>query len=737
MPSQNSKHDHILKELCRALDQIFYSDNLSLSDSREYLDDCNKFFRHCEFLAKSKVYKTCSSSSTCTELVPQADAIEKLIDTIWHILKAFVQSCIGSLDTSGPGNTFLRATCDAYTDCTKRIVQAYGIVRYFDQYCHPPKSALQSEKKFQEFGTSLFLNQLMSTKGVILLSQFKDLLYTYRSTGEKESLLLGVVIPYLISPLFLKKIKVDLSNGTTIDQFYLETIEQYASERFVQPKDINYIDDVRTFLIREDNVALRISEYSSFSCWSNKEFVISNSQYFTQKVRSLILKCTILKEASLERLVPMCLFGNPSLSNSTSVKSASFCNVSFACISAGKKDSLLKWFKKAVLNKLHEVVVDSTFEIDLFGSIYVTALKNYESATSTGHPDCIDEAFHEFIQQNYGSQTKFTDEFIKSLDRDFKKCYQQMEKTNGKEGITVNFDQYHQYLSIITSLSLQNYLLRQYVDKVLFRRIIMMGSEFSIFMDLGSDLYKYREKTQNLEYIFQNILKSLPKTISDERLETITEDALKSYRAGNDFADLHGLESDVVLDPLIFDFKCVPENFKHMQLDTIKLPRDLELLWQKFEQYYREFDETASNKKLELRCNLHHLEVLTPFKISRDVFLVLDVNMVQYCILELFDHNDVLSFYELEKTTQIDDVTLNQALHSFVRIKLLLNDPNDKTYKINDDFKPDRKKIKNGILRVTYGGPAKRNSKSHIPTSDSNIWKERDNKDGSNSISGK
>lgn len=125
--------------------------------------------------------------------------------------------------------------------------------------------------------------------------------------------------------------------------------------------------------------------------------------------------------------------------------------------------------------------------------------------------------------------------------------------------------------------------------------------------------------------------------------------------------------------------------------------------WNQFLRNYHEQnkveDSDASKKELYPMWNLHHCEVESPYIIQDGTNLIFELTLFQTCVLTLFNESDHLTLQVISEQTKLAYKDLALVLKSFCNYKILTRDI-DNAYSINESFKPDMKKVKNGKLRV-------------------------------------
>lgn len=157
--------------------------------------------------------------------------------------------------------------------------------------------------------------------------------------------------------------------------------------------------------------------------------------------------------------------------------------------------------------------------------------------------------------------------------------------------------------------------------------------------------------------------------------------------------------------PLIFDRERIPKVFQ--QSNEVKknfiLPQEMDDTWNQFlSKYHQENkveDSDASKKELYPMWNLHHCEVESPFIMPDGTNLIFELTLFQTCVLILFNESDHLTLQIISERTKLAYKDLALILKSFLNYKILTRDI-DNLYSMNESFKPDMRKVKNGKLRV-------------------------------------
>ncbi|CAI4043727.1 hypothetical protein SKDZ_10G1670 [Saccharomyces kudriavzevii ZP591] len=158
--------------------------------------------------------------------------------------------------------------------------------------------------------------------------------------------------------------------------------------------------------------------------------------------------------------------------------------------------------------------------------------------------------------------------------------------------------------------------------------------------------------------------------------------------------------------PLVFDKEGIPKAFRQPNDELERnfvLPEEMDHIWNEFlSNYHRENKvegSDASKKELYPMWNLHHCEVESPYITPDGGNLIFELTLFQTCVLVLFNDSDHWTLESISERTKLAYKDLTLILKSFLNYKVLTKDT-DNSYRINENFKPDFRKVKNGKLRV-------------------------------------
>lgn len=156
---------------------------------------------------------------------------------------------------------------------------------------------------------------------------------------------------------------------------------------------------------------------------------------------------------------------------------------------------------------------------------------------------------------------------------------------------------------------------------------------------------------------------------------------------------------EMELVPLVFAKSNIPSELQEQTMLKPKLPIEMKNAWSAFEMFYKT-EKNAEFKKINQLYALHHCEVSTPFELPDRTFLVFELTLTQSLLLNLFNDNDFVSFNDIVQKLEIDQISANLSLKSFVDI-LLVKKNEDNNYELNYSYKPDIRKVKGNNLRIS------------------------------------
>ncbi|KAG0666545.1 hypothetical protein C6P44_003222 [Monosporozyma unispora] len=177
-------------------------------------------------------------------------------------------------------------------------------------------------------------------------------------------------------------------------------------------------------------------------------------------------------------------------------------------------------------------------------------------------------------------------------------------------------------------------------------------------------------------------------------------------------------EDELKINPFILPLTDIPKIYQQMNeentSDKVRLPKEIQDIWNDFEaKFLDKIIPQSKNKTIQLMYGLQYCDVETQFRTNEGEPLHLELTLYQTCVLNEFNGSEKVSFSHLVDTLQMDAPNVKSILNSFLNIGLVKVNP-DKTFSVNNLFKADESKIKNGSLRVVVGKVRK---ESLVPSS--------------------
>ncbi|CUS21074.1 LAQU0S02e05292g1_1 [Lachancea quebecensis] len=434
---------------------------------------------------------------------------------------------------------------------------------------------------------------------------------------------------------------------------YLDNLELVLSETNIEI-DHCYLQNIKNFIIREDVIASLVSK----NIHLETKKIILNRFLFSAGVLEDLLEIYALQRGFIHEFKMIKLAYNSD--NRCNEFYASFANVI-------KKQFGISFQRHRTLDEI------LTFACSLYGL----------------EDDKVPQLVKKGLELAVGGELKLIEPLVKSLDTKVKGCYRKL-----KEPQAANFQQAKNDYEIVLSLwriletfDLLEPFFKLYMEKNLFRRIIIMGTDY----------LEYMNHPENLEKRFFDLLEARQSPWElVVQLKALRSNLIGTKKLLQDFqtSKLQHLQ----LAPMIFERKNVPASFHDFTLPELKIPKSLEALWQEFCAFYAESDPRSNKKLLVLQNMLHHLEVQTDFKLEDGSFLVLELTLLQASILDLFNEHEELTNQDIESHLCVATDILEPAMASFVNAGLLNIDSG--AFSVNKEFKPDVKKIKGGLLKI-------------------------------------
>ena len=301
-------------------------------------------------------------------------------------------------------------------------------------------------------------------------------------------------------------------------------------------------------------------------------------------------------------------------------------------------------------------------------------------------------------------------------------------------------EEYNLYLSKFTSV-LESILKNLFISssiimlysEALFRYILMNYSNLFKSMTVdGSNQSRMIEYIESVISLFEKVYKNDCKPL------TLMWRHFKENIAK--VSDLHKTNSNLKnFYPLILPQLDIPEMYQRINdensLKNIRLPGKIREMWEKFEKDYKEVIlKNGEHKVVHPLYGLQYCSVETPFMREDGTPLLLELTLYQTCVLNEFNEADKISFRDLVERLQMDGANVKGILNSFLNVGVIKMNK-DKTFSVNEEFKADERKMKNGTLRVAMGKRLRKplGESSHAVTDNGNNeegMKDSENREG-------
>lgn len=657
--ARSDNHRVIYRSFCRLLDQVLTVEK-PLVSFNAILD---KLYAQCVYLVRAtyededvditlklKKDKPRDKHSTFNDLVKFASE------------KAFqfaIEMANGIRYNENP-KIYLQNVVETYRQFTLRMEL---LKRVFDFIDHKSNFVDCSNKSsIIDYSKRCFLQHYLSLNGTTFSAFLEVMLEKYRNDEDSTAL---TVFRELVPTLCRLKLSIVPQGHITMASYYSANFGNHIKNNLKMAYNKFYVENTQLRMHRELLLASVISDD------------------IAEETRLAFLRHTIANDSILEKLLPIYVFGTDELWATQTLEKVYFCYRTF-----GKVANFQKKLEFAILNEFEQINHGKDIDILGFGSAFHHFGKNLSKFMGIKDSKKVIDTTKDAIRASHGSNIGFIELFVKQVDIRLKKNYQLLSDNaiaGEIEKSILNLDNVSVVLDII---ELKGKLLEIYLDKYLLRRIILMNSDFLKHFD---DSRKLCEERLFCNFLMNKCGQRM------ERLSKVIDDVQDSNRL-MEISKKSCTTPELV--PLIFERKCVPQSLQQFHIDIPRLPTQLEELWATFLKDFTEHERAAKYKTLHPQYQLHVLEISTPFTFEEKP-LILEVNLLQYCILQLFDDKDTLSLDNIKHQLNMKkSESLLRALSSFTQVKLLLQQQS--IYKFNRQFRPDRKKVKKGKLRVTY-----------------------------------
>ncbi|AET38075.1 cullin RTT101 Ecym_2336 [Eremothecium cymbalariae DBVPG len=242
------------------------------------------------------------------------------------------------------------------------------------------------------------------------------------------------------------------------------------------------------------------------------------------------------------------------------------------------------------------------------------------------------------------------------------------------------FSEIRSILEVLSELKLLGVFMPVYYEKYWFRRIILNGREYKKCID---------EKIVLMEDGLEKLVGQKSALVSS-MLEVVAE-----IKKNGCFTNINNIDTVSITIPR----SAVPESFLDYTVEIKTLPADLQ---KTLEELNSLRTNSSSPIVTQSQFALHHLEVETPFTFPDNSKFILDVTMVQACILDYFNDLDQITVDQVSRRYGIEDFELTMAMESFVSIGMVKKVGNN--YRLDYNFTPKGSASSSGKRRVPYSG---------------------------------
>ena len=405
----------------------------------------------------------------------------------------------------------------------------------------------------------------------------------------------------------------------------------------------------------------------------------------------------------------------------------------FAFLTRGKTKELDQICSDIIYDEISKLynASDKTSLIKVFGTLFFqikffSRIKPVEENVCTCSEQCVcySENGPEYIRRAYiklfGNETNLVQAIVTYI--------QTIEKSYIQDSIDLKFF-FSNFKLLLKRLSIPSIITSLY-SKHLFRYILMNYNSLieSNMLNLDDTMHFI----SNIVMIFNDVYTdSVHNLISMWRnFEDIVMRVSKAKEEYNDFRDFN---------PLILPQLDIPEMYQRINdensLKNVRLPGKIREMWEKFEKDYKEVIlKNGEHKVVHPLYGLQYCSVETPFMREDGTPLLLELTLYQTCVLNEFNEADKISFRDLVERLQMDGANVKGILNSFLNVGVIKMNK-DKTFSVNEEFKADERKMKNGTLRVAMGKRLRKplGESSHAVTDNGNNeegMKEAENREG-------
>ncbi|AMD19305.1 HBR404Wp [Eremothecium sinecaudum] len=582
------------------------------------------------------------------------DTVGRLLDvdklgTMDGDLPNIEEQFIINLDEMENTITILCTVYESVNNCYPTMIPQYPKIRsvehFFAQY-----ALHRYQELCEKYDSNLFgqlLDFLVSRiQRCILIKDELSLLVDDKAIEHK---LLPIYSKYKAGnlPFIYKKtlvLELKLGDGVGLSQQftkkYLEVINYYQDF-----SDTKYIKRLRRLLFVTKKVL------------SNECRQLSD--YLCQE----ILKATLLNEVNLKPLLK---------TNINHANISSLWLIIYGCLRNGTVDMCRGGFSVAF-----DDVSDNKFWSIIKQLLETCINRPYEQEIKLLIWDSLRKRFHgdlhlvEFLASTLDSYVKKFMEHVKSLASLNTKW---MESKFYEKSI----NDMKSILKVIDAMNLLSTFIPYYYEKYWFRRLILYANEYKKCVD------------ENVVLIEQEISDMAGSSIV---LALTMMDVINGIKKNGITLEMNNIDTVSVAVPR----SAVPEVFLEYDVNVKTLPKSLQSIWDEIN-VTRNFLHSAS--VVQPQFALHHLEIETPFMLSNNAKLIVDVTMVQACILEQFNEDEEIKIDDLASLYGIDKAELTVAMESFVGVGMVKKV--GIAYSLNYDYNPNSGVNVSGKKRIPY-----------------------------------
>ncbi|GAV52389.1 hypothetical protein ZYGR_0AG03800 [Zygosaccharomyces rouxii] len=554
-----------------------------------------------------------------------------------------------------------------YRESTLILTEFYEYIR---------QNLPQVKRKFGAF-TDITTVSLINFLQTHMGTKFQKLVEVFLNNDRFESHPDKTTSDSFLHTLYCHDVLIDRDRNQRFQEFYFEYLSNYVENEVVIPMDIDYMKKLKKQLEL------------------NAKITLSISPTMIEKANDIFLQHTILKPETASQLLEVEKDNIKFHSVRTPERYFPFPKENFSLLkiafeSRGRTFELERVFKKLtrkILKKAHpdlERLFSEACKLILLVS---------------GYPNFGAISREEIIKILGGS--------LNAMELYVRFCESSIRKVNRDRNLGDHYAKSPSIFQAPLLLEINATVLDLY-SRSLFRRAIMQGA---------NSILKSLKDPDSLEHQLINFFRDIYGTSSEFRnLEATTEVILKAFYLESSF-EKSSSDKNKFIQPLVFEKKMVPEIYQRGGNEDVVLPHELIDSWEEFMKHFHSIDKKPELKKVHPVYHLQHCEVSTPYKLKSGKSLSLELTLYQTCLLSLFNDYEELEFNEIMNKLRVTKSTLDVVLKSFIDAGLFILKENAK-YTLNKNFSPDKRKVKDGKLRIPLLRPV---SSSNRDRSNGNV----------------